>query len=45
MRRPPKYCLHKARGVAYVIVAGKQVYLPGKYGSDESDFVAAVVPF
>ncbi len=36
MRRPPKYCLHKARGVAYVIVAGKQVYLPGKYGSDES---------
>ncbi len=36
MRRPPKYCLHKARGVAYVIVAGKQVYLPGKYGSEES---------
>ena len=35
MRRPPKYCLHKARGVAYVIVAGKQVYLPGKYGSEE----------
>lgn len=36
MRRPPKYCLHKSRGVAYAIIAGKQVYLPGKYGSDES---------
>ena len=31
----PKYCLHKARGLAYVRDRGKVCYL-GKYGSPES---------
>ena len=34
--RVPHYCLHKARGSAYVRLDGAIKYLPGKYGSPES---------
>lgn len=32
---PPKYCLHKAKGLAFVKIAGRVFYL-GKYGTPES---------
>ncbi|MEI8195835.1 MAG: tyrosine-type recombinase/integrase [Phycisphaerae bacterium] len=32
----PGYCLHKARGTAYVRLSGKVHYLPGPYGSPQS---------
>lgn len=35
-KKLPKYCKHNRRDKAYVWDKGKQVYLPGKYGSDES---------
>lgn len=35
-RRVPGYLLHKPRGTGKVIIHGKTIYLPGKYGSDES---------
>ena len=35
MRRTPKYCRHKARGLAYVRLNGRVIYL-GRYGSDQS---------
>lgn len=39
-RRPtnavPGYLFHRARGVAYVNMNGKVIYLPGEYGSKES---------
>jgi hypothetical protein len=34
--RVPRYCLHKARGTAYVRLEGQVKYLPGNYGSPES---------
>lgn len=34
-RKPPKYCLHKATGQAYVRLNGRDHYL-GKHGSSES---------
>ena len=32
----PNYCLHKPSGRGYVELGGKQRYLPGKHGSEES---------
>ena len=34
--QPPKYRRHSSRDLAFVVLAGRRVYLPGRYGSQES---------
>jgi hypothetical protein len=34
--QPPKYRRHSSRDLAFVGLAGRRVYLPGSYGSQES---------
>lgn len=36
LNRLPKYRRHSSNDVAFVVISGQRVYLPGKYNSDES---------